>query len=64
MRTGREYLQEVNRAINKFEDAIVHRENKKMLESKVPLQQDAARARENLVETVVKIVTEQRMAKT
>ncbi len=64
MRTGREYLQEVNRAINKFEDAIVHRENKKMLESKIPLQQDAARARENLVETVVKIVTEQRMAKT
>ncbi len=64
MRTGREYLQEVNRAINKFEDAIVHRENKKMLESKIPLQQDADRARENLVETVVKIVTEQRMAKT
>ena len=64
MRTGREYLQEVNRAINKFEDAIVQRENKKMLESKIPLQQDAARARENLVETVVKIVTEQRMAKT
>ncbi len=64
MRTGREYLQEVNRAINKFEDAIVHRENKKMLESKIPLQQDAARARENLVETIVKIVTEQRMAKT
>ncbi len=64
MRTGREYLQEVNRAINLFEDAIVHRVNKKMLESKIPLQQDAARARENLVETVVKIVTEQRMAKT
>ena len=64
MRTGREYLQEVNRAINKFEDAIVHRENKKLLESKVTLQQDADRTRKNLVETVVKIVTEQRMAKT
>ena len=49
MRPGHEYLHEINTAINNFEDAVVHRENKKMLESKVSLQQDADRARENLV---------------
>ena len=64
MRPGHEYLSEINKAINNYEDAIVHRENKKMLESKVTLQQDADRARENLVDTIVKIVTEQRLAKT
>lgn len=64
MRTGHEYLKEVNQAINKYEEAILRREKKKLLGSKVSLQQDVDRARENLVNTVVKIVTEQRMAKT
>jgi len=62
MGQGREYLQRVNQAINDFEEAVVHRENKKLLESKVPLQQEANRARERLIKVVVDLVTQARVA--
>jgi hypothetical protein len=61
MGQGREYLQRVNQAINEFEEAVVHRERKKLLESKVPLQQEANRARERLIKVVVDLVTEARV---
>ncbi len=39
----------------------MHREHKKMLESKIPLQQEVDRARQHVVELLVKMVTEARV---
>lgn len=62
MGKGHEDLQRLQVKLNAFEDAIVRRENKGMLESKVPLQQDVDKAHKQVVETVVSLVTEARMA--
>jgi len=63
MGKGMEYQQRIQEALQAFEAAIVRRENKQMLESKVPLQQDVDRARARVLETVAKVVTEERLAK-
>jgi hypothetical protein len=63
MGKGLEYQQRIREALEAFENAVVRRENKKMLESKVPLQQEVDRARTNLLEVVAKVVTEDRLAK-
>lgn len=63
MGKGLEYQQRIQEALAEFEAAIVRRENKKVLESKVPLQQDADRARARVLEVVAKVVTEERMSK-
>ena len=60
MSKGQEYLQQVQKALSKFEDAIVHREHKKLLESSVSVQQDVDRARQKVVDAVVQIVTKMR----
>ncbi|UCD25483.1 MAG: hypothetical protein JSW51_06090 [Gemmatimonadota bacterium] len=61
MSQGHEYVQRVQKALSEYEDAIVHREHKKLLESKVSVQQDADNARQKVVDTVVDIVTKVRM---
>ncbi len=63
MGKGMEYQQRIQEALEAFEAAIVRRENKKVLESKVPLQQDADRARARLLDVIAKVVTEERLAK-
>ncbi|UCG86698.1 MAG: hypothetical protein JSW71_22835 [Gemmatimonadota bacterium] len=61
MSKGQEYIQQVQKALSAFEDAIVHREHKKLLESSVSVQQDVDRARQKVVDTVVEIVTKVRL---
>ena len=63
MREGHEYVHQLQKALSEYEDAIVHREHKKLLESKVSLQQDADNARQKVVDTVVDIVTKVRLGK-
>ena len=63
MSKGMEYQQRIQEALQAFEAAIVRRENKQMLESKVPLQQDVDRARAKVLEVVAKVVAEERLAK-
>jgi hypothetical protein len=58
---GREYVQQVQKALSGYEDAIVHREHKKLLESKVSLQQEVDTARQKVVDVVVDLVTKERM---
>jgi len=61
MSTGRENLQKVQHALSEFEGSIVHREHKKMLESKVSLQQDVDAARQRVIDVVVELVTAERL---
>jgi len=61
MSQGREWVQQLQRALSEYEDAIMHREHKKLMETKVSVQQDADKAREKVVDTVVDIVTRVRM---
>ena len=61
MSTGRENQHKIYEALSAFEKAVVNREHKKMLESKVPLQQEVDRARSHVVDLFVKMVTEARM---
>jgi len=63
MGKGTEYQQRIQEALAAFEEAIVRRENKKVLESKVPLQQEADRARAKVLDVIAKVVTEERLAK-
>jgi hypothetical protein len=62
MSKGMEYQQRIQEALAAFEEAVVRRENKKVLESKVPLQQEADRARARLLDVIAKVVTEARLA--
>ncbi len=62
MSKGMEYQQRIQEALEAFETAIVRRENKKVLESRVPLQQEADRARARLLDVIAKVVTEERLA--
>jgi len=61
MGKGHDYQRQIYEALSEFEDTIVHREHKKMLESKVPLQQEVDRARQRVVELLVRMVTEVRV---
>ncbi len=63
MGKGLEYQQRIQEALAAFEEAIVRRENKKVLESKVPLQQEADRARARVLDVIAKVVTEERLGK-
>jgi hypothetical protein len=61
MATGHEKLHRVNEALNAFEEAVVAREHRTPLTSKIPLQQEVDTARAALVKVVVELVTEARM---
>lgn len=63
MGKGMEHQQRIQEALQAFEDAVVRRENKQLLESKVPLQQDVDRARSKVLEVVAKVVAEERLRK-
>jgi len=63
MSKGMEYQQRIQEALAAFEAAIVRREHKQVLESKVPLQQEVDRARAKVLEVVAKVVAEERLAK-
>ncbi len=61
MGKGQEYVKRVQEALDGFEKAVVRRENKGLMESKVALQQEVDRAREKVLEAVAKIVAEERL---
>lgn len=62
MGKGQEYVRRVQEALEQFEQAIVRRENKKtLLDSKVTLQQEVSRARDQVLEVIAKIVAEERL---
>jgi hypothetical protein len=54
-------MQELQEALGAFEEAIVRRENKKLLESKVSLQQDVDKQRQKVVDVVVGLVRGQKV---
>jgi hypothetical protein len=58
---GREYLARIHEALRGFEGAVVEREKFKPLESKVTRQQEVDNARQLLVDTIVDIVTKERL---
>jgi len=58
---GREELQEIQAALTEFEEAIVHREHKRLLESSVARQQDVDHVRQKVVDLIVRLVTAERM---
>jgi hypothetical protein len=57
---GHEYLKRLHQVLTDFEQAVVEREGKGLLDSKIQLQQGVDRARKHLIDEVVKIVTEAR----
>lgn len=61
MGKGQEYVKRVQEALDGFEKAVVRRENKGVMESKVALQQEVDRARERVLEVLAKIVAEERL---
>ncbi len=56
MGRGQEMMKQVQDALHGFEEAIVKREHKGMLEGKVPLQQEVDKARQHVVDVVVALV--------
>ncbi len=61
MGKGQAMMQELQEALGAFEEAIVRRENKKLLESKVSLQQDVDKQRQKVVDVVVGLVRGQKV---
>ncbi|HWP38768.1 MAG TPA: hypothetical protein VNL18_14575 [Gemmatimonadales bacterium] len=62
MGKGQEYVKRVAEALEAFEQAVVHRENKKpLVDSKVALQQAVDRARTQLMDVIAKVVAEERL---
>lgn len=56
MGRGQEMMKQVQEALHSFEEAIVKREHKGILEGKVPLQQEVDNARQHIVDVVVALV--------
>ena len=63
MSVGKEYLRRIHEALAEFEEAIKRRENPGVLGASVASKQDVDRARQNVVDVVVDIVTKDRMQK-
>lgn len=63
MGLGHDYLSRIHEALRDFETAVCDREKFKPLESKVTRRQDVDHARQKLIETIVDIVTKERLAK-
>lgn len=61
MGKGHDYLHRIGEALGAFEEAIKRREHPGILGSKVSLQQEVDAARQHVVDTVVEIVTGERM---
>jgi hypothetical protein len=60
---GKEYLKQLHAALAEFEEAVKQREKPGLLADRTALQQDADKARERVVQTVVEIVTKDRLQK-
>ncbi len=58
MGKGHELLHRVHEALNEFEQSVVRREHRKMLDSKVSLQQDVDTARQHVVQTIIQVIKE------
>ena len=54
---GREHTRQLQRALSQDEHAIVRREQTKLLDSSVSVQQHVDTARQKVVDTVAQIVT-------
>lgn len=63
MSVGKEYLRRIHEALAEFEEAIKQHANPGVLGTSVAAQQNVDRARQNVVEVVVDIVTKDRMQK-
>ncbi len=61
--SGKEYLKQLHAALAEFEEAIKQREKPGMLADRTELKQTADKAREKVVQTVVDIVTKDRLQK-
>ena len=61
MSVGKEYLRRIHEALAAFEEAIKRRENPGVLGTSVASKQEVDRARQNVVDVVVDIVTKDRM---
>jgi hypothetical protein len=61
MGTGHEYLSKIHEKLREFEQAVVNLAKFKPFESKVTRQQEVDHARKRLVDTIVEIVTAERM---
>ena len=63
MSVGKEYLRRIHEALAEFEEAVKQHANPGVLGTSVASQQNVDRARQNVVEVVVDIVTKDRMQK-
>lgn len=61
MGLGHDYLTRIHEALRDFETAVCDREKFRPLESRVSRQQDVDHARQKLIETIVDIVTKERL---
>jgi hypothetical protein len=61
MSQGRVDLQLLQHTLSEFEQAIMHREHKRLLDSKTVLQQDVDQVRQKVVDLVVQLVTAERL---
>lgn len=60
MGKGHEFLHRLSETLMAFEQAVVKREHKRMLDSAVSLQQDVDEARQRVIEAAVEIAKEAR----
>lgn len=60
MGKGHEFLHRLNEALLQFEQAIIRREHKRMLDSAISLQQDVDEARQGVIQAAVEIAKEAR----
>jgi len=58
---GKEYLKQLHAALAEFEEAVRQREKPGMMADRTELKQTADKAREKVVQTVVDIVTQDRL---
>ena len=62
MGKGHEFLHRLNETLLDFEQAVVLREHKRMLDSTISLQQDVDEARQKVIQAAVDIAKEAREA--
>ena len=63
MSVGKEYLRRIHEALAEFEQAVREHANPGVLGASVAAEQNVDRARQNVVDVVVDIVTKDRMQK-
>lgn len=56
MSKGKEFVRRLHQVLTDFEQAVVKREHKKLLDNPIVLQQDVDAARQRVVDTMVELV--------